>query len=178
MAKNNETTSPELEDAMTPEEKQEYLRRNEGDILSGLLEAAGYKDCEDETYPVEIIRGGRVLFSFRIRPLSELEYSKCREKHTKYTRNRAMGNVRVVDKADATGYRSELIYQATVPEDREKVWNNQAAWKALNVVTGIDLIDKVLKAGEKDRLCDRVDEISGYGAEEIKADSEVESAKN
>jgi len=61
-------------------------------------------------------------------------------------------------------YRSALIYQATVDEDREKIWNNKDAWKELNVLNGIDLIEKTLLAGEKDAVLELVDKISGYTA--------------
>ena len=47
-------------------------------------------------------------------------------------------------------------------EDREKIWNNREAWTRLSVVNGIDLIDVILKSGEKDAIIDKLDEISGY----------------
>ena len=50
----------------------------------------------------------------------------------------------VSENTDSGKYRSALIYQATIEEDREKTWNNKEAWKA-QMMTGIDLIDKVLK---------------------------------
>ena len=59
-------------------------------------------------------------------------------------------------------YRSQLIYEATVDEDREKIWDNRAAWNKLNVLNGIDLVEVVLKAGEKDAILEKLDEISGY----------------
>lgn len=63
---------------------------------------------------------------------------------------------------DAARYRAQLIYEATVEEDRDKIWDNRDAWKNLNVLNGIDLVEVVLKSGEKDEILSKLDEISGY----------------
>lgn len=139
------------------------MRTYEDDILGGLLAAADYINDEDEIVPIEIARNGVVLIKFRIRPLSEEEYVKCKNRHTKYIRNKQIG-IKIPEDTDTAMYRNALIYQATIPEDREKVWDNKAAWKKLDVLNGTELIGKVLKAGEKDAVCDKIDTISGYSA--------------
>ncbi len=146
---------------MTEEENKAQLRTYETDILKGLLTAAAFKTEEENIHPVEIARNGVVLFTFRIRPLSEEEYHLCKDKNTKYTRNKQLG-IKFPEETNTIRYRSALIYQATVDEDRERVWNNKSAWKELNVLNGIDLIDKVLLAGEKDAVLELIDKISGY----------------
>lgn len=148
---------------LTEEANKGQLRAHESDILKGLLAAANYETEEQNIQPIDIARNGKVLFSFRIRPLSEEEYQTCKEKNTKYVRNKQLG-IRFPEDTNSVRYRSSLIYQATIEEDREKTWNNKEAWKALNVLTGIDLIDKVLLAGEKDAVLEKLDEISGYSA--------------
>ena len=148
---------------LTEEENKGQLRTYENDILKGLLAAANYETEEENIHPIEIARNGVVLFTFHIRPLSEEEYQKCKDKNTKYVRNKQLG-IKFPENTDSVRYRSALIYQATTKEDREKIWDNKEAWKALNVLTGIDLIDKVLLAGEKDAVLEKLDEISGYSA--------------
>ena len=148
---------------MTEEENKGQLRTYENDILKGLLAAANYKTEEDNIHPVEIARNGVVLIKFHIRPLSEEEYQTCKEKNTKYVRNKQLG-IKFPEDTNSVRYRSALIYQATVDEDREKIWNNKDAWKELNVLNGIDLIEKTLLAGEKDAVLELVDKISGYTA--------------
>lgn len=156
---------------MTSEENNALIRTYEDDILSGLLSAASFETDENEITPIEIIRNGVVLIKFSIRPLSEGEYNKCRNKYTKYVRNKQLG-VKIAENTDTEAYRSALIYQATIPEDRAKIWDNKAAWEKLDVLSGVELISRVLKAGEKDSVCDKLDEISGYSM------TEVEVAKN
>lgn len=146
---------------MTEEENKGQLRIYENDILKGLLAAAAFKTEEDNIHPVEIARNGVVLFTFRIRPLSEEEYHQCKDKNTKYVRNKQLG-IKFPETTDSVRYRSSLVYQATVEEDRTKIWDNKEAWKELNVLSGIDLIDKILLAGEKDAVLEIVDKISGY----------------
>lgn len=152
---------------MTEKENKAQLRTYENDILKGLLAAAAFKTEEENTHPVEITRNGVVLFTFRVRPLSEEEYYQCKEKNTKYVRNKQLG-IKFPEHTDGTRYRSALIYQATIDEDRERVWNNGDAWKALNVLNGIDLVDKILLAGEKDEVLEIIDKISGYSTMEEK----------
>ena len=148
---------------LTEEENKGQLRTYEDDILKGLLAAANYKTEEDNIHPVEIVRNGVVLIKFHIRPLSEEEYQTCKEKNTKYVRSKQLG-IKFPEDTNSVRYRSALIYQATIDEDREKIWNNKDAWKELNVLNGIDLIEKTLLAGEKDAVLELVDKISGYTA--------------
>lgn len=164
-----------IQDAdLTKEEAISQFRTYEGDILKGLLAAADFREGENNITPIEIVRGGVVLFTFRLRPLSEEEYNLCKEKNTKYVRNKQLG-IKFPEDTNATRYRSQLIYEATVEEDRSKVWDNKEAWRAptINVTNGIDMIDKVLRAGEKDAVLNRIDEISGYSStpEEIAKNS-------
>ena len=162
MASNTEkNTAPIEEVEMTQEENDGMLRTYENDILGGLLAAAGYKENEEEIHPVEIAREGTVYFRFHIRPLSEDEYHKCKDKYTKYKRNKQL-SIRFPEDTDTVRYRSALIYEATVPEDRAKLWDNKDAWKSLDVLSGVELIGRVLKAGEKDAVLDLIDSISGY----------------
>ena len=167
MAENEKTTKgtviPEAD--LTEEESKAQLRTYEADILKGLLAAADFREDEEGLVPIEIARGGVVLFTFRIRPLSEEEYNRCKEKNTKYVRNKQLG-IKFPEDTNATRYRSQLIYVATVEEDRAKVWDNKEAWRApkINVTNGIDMIDKVLRAGEKDAVLNKIDDISGYSS--------------
>lgn len=152
----------EREPETDQETAQETLRTYENDILGGLLAAAGFSEDENEIVPIEIRRNGVTYLRFRIRPLSEEEYERCRELHTRYVKNKHFGGIRIPENTDNAKYRSELIYTATVAEDREKIWDNKAAWKKLDVMSGRELIGRVLKPGEKDAIIDRLDEISGY----------------
>lgn len=163
MAESKEIKKTVIEDAeLTADEEKGQLRTFEGDILRGLLAAADFAD-EDSTVEIEITRRDVTLFKFRIRPLSEDEYNNCKKRNTKYVRNRQLG-IKFPEDTNATRYRSQLIYEATVEEDRAKVWDNKEAWRApqINVTNGIDMIDKVLLAGEKDAVLTKLDLISGY----------------
>lgn len=159
-----EPTDSNIEDVeMDNETDKSMMRAYEDDILGGLLAAANYMNDEDEIVPIEIARNGVVLIKFRIRPLSEDEYTKCKERHTKYVRNKNVG-IKVPEDVNASAYRSALIYEATVAEDRAKLWDNKEAWKKLDVVSGYEVVNKALKPGEKDAVLNKLDEISGYSS--------------
>lgn len=156
-------TTPVEEIEMGAEADKNLIRSYEDDILGGLLAAANFQNDEDEIVPIEIARNGVVLLKFRIRPLSEDEYSKCKNRYTKYVRNKQIG-IKLPEDTDSVMYRNALIYQATVDEDRTKLWDNKEAWRKLDVINGVELIGKVLKAGEKDAVLEKIDEISGYNS--------------
>ena len=156
----------------SPEEVKTDLRLNEESLLDNLLSAANYKEDDDETVEIVINRKGKDLFSFHIHPLSEDDFARCRKKCTKYVKSKTNAGIRVPEELDAVRYRCRLSYEATVEEDRKKIWENKALWKAKDLVTGIEAVDVLLKAGEKNAICDKLDEISGYDM------SEEDVAKN
>lgn len=151
----------------TEEETRNQMRLNEEDMIQGLIAAANFS--EEETKTIEVIRGGKTYFRFRIHPLSSEEYDKCRKRHTKYVRNKRLG-MTMPDETNRVKYQSEIIYRATVEEDRVKLWDNKQVWKALNakvdhIMNGLDVIENVLKAGEKDQILQEIDKLSGYDDE-------------
>lgn len=167
-------TMPELYDenpAGVESTKQEEVLMNEGELLRGLIEAGNEKDSESTYRKIQIRRGGALKFAFRIRPVSEEESLACHEHATRFA-PRKRGQPKQEIETNVAKFRSWLIYTATVDEDRAKTWDNKKAQEALNVLQGVDLIDAVLLPGEKDRIIDAINEISGYG------DDLEETAKN
>lgn len=168
-------TQQEIEEYETNEEETKaVIRANEEDFIQGLLKAAEY--TTEETQRIEIVRGGKLYFAFSIRPLSAEEYDKCRQKNTKYVRNKQFG-VKVPENTNRVKYQSQVIYTATVDEDKKKLWDNRKIWDALNakndrVINGLDVIEITLKAGEKDKILEAIDKLSGYD------DELEETAKN
>lgn len=140
--------------------KQEELLSIEDSVLNGILGAV--KDNEDDVTTIEIARKGKTYFKFDIRGLSEKMYNDLHDQATKFKKARNMGGVKVPEETDTARFRSLLIYHATVKGDREKLWDNKEAWNALGVINAHSMIDKVLKAGEKNAIVDKIDEISGY----------------
>lgn len=153
------------------ETTQEEILMNESDLLRGLIEAGTEKDNENSYKKIQIKRNGVLKFEFRIRPLSEEESLACHDHATKFA-PRKKGQPKREIETNVAKFRSWLIYTATVDEDRAKTWDNKVAQEALNVLQGADMIDAVLLSGEKDRVIDVINEISGY-SENIE-----ETAKN
>ena len=93
------------------------------------------------------------------------------KKHTKYVRNKQIG-VKFAEETDNAKFRSSLIYHATVEEDRNKLWDNKQVWNGLiaqghQIVTALDVIEAVLLGGEKDRIIDEINKMSGFNSENI-----------
>ena len=146
------------------EERKEVLTQhfNEETILkdvAGVLEAM---ETVIEYEIFEVIRNNKKLFSFRVRGLDDNEFEKCREQATKVVKDRRLGSVAVPREFNSAKFNSLLIYTATHPDDKKAIWDNKELWKEAKVVTGWQLIDKVLKRGEKDQCIDLIEKLSGY----------------
>ena len=150
---------------------QEEILMDENAMLRGLIEAGKEKDDESTYRKIQIKRGGVLKFVFRIRPVSEEESIKCHDHATKFA-PRKRGQPKREIETNQSLFRSWLIYTATVDEDRKMLWDNRKAQEALDVLSGVDMIDAVLLSGEKDRIIDVINEISGYD------DDMEETAKN
>jgi len=142
----------------------EEVLMNEDDMLRGLLEAANFKNDKGNYKKIQVVRNKKLLFEFRIRPLEEEEIHDCRKRATKYIKNPAGKNLpKVEGDTDYCLYRSFKIYTATIEEDKPKIWDNPKLKSQLGALTPTDIIDQILLAGEKDWICDVIDELSGYG---------------
>ena len=167
-------TMPEMYEEQTDgveQPSQEQILMSESELLRGLIEAGTEKDSEAAYERIQIRRNGKLKFEFRIRPISEDESLACHDPATKFA-PRKRGQPKREIETNMSKFRSWLIYTATVDEDRAKLWDNKQAQQAFNVLQGVDLIDCVLLSGEKDRIIDRINEISGY------SDEADETAKN
>ena len=104
------------------------------------------------------------MLEFRIRPISEDESQECWRKATKFAPYKP-GQPKKAIETNTSLFRSHLIYTATVEDDRAKTWDNRQAQAAFQIFQGVDMIDRVLLAGEKSRVIDVIDEISGFDDE-------------
>lgn len=153
-----------------PEDMDQQAEYN---LLASLLEAADFKSNETR---IEIKRGGKFLFAFSIHPLSENDLLEARKKATSYMPNPAGKNLPAIEKETDPGkFRAWVIFMATSDEDKKKIWGDKELMKQLNVLNPVDTIDRLLTAGEKDAVRATVENISGYGSDNVSAE---EFAKN
>ena len=150
----------------------------EYDLVKALLEASSFKTSEDEITTVEIKRSGKFLFEVRIRPLSDADVKQARKQAGIYKpnpTNKKLGSVKV-DTDDAK-FGSWLIYLATVDEDKNKIWGNQAIMSKFGLMQPWESVDVLLKTGEKADLLETVFKISGLDDDDESSDEEI-YAKN
>lgn len=143
------------------EDKKEYLSQNEDIILrdiAGVLEAMDAKE-DYETFKVK--RRGKELFSFRVRGLTAEERERCRDDATKMVKNKRLGGIAIPADFDSAKFGSLLIVTATHPEDKKFLWDNKELMQKANVLAPWQLVDKVLLSGEKDRIIELIEHLSG-----------------
>lgn len=102
-----DTAKQDVREQETDEEDtKKLIRMNEEDLIQGLIDASEF--VSEEMQRIEIIREGRLFFSFHIRPLSSEEYEKCKKKHTKYVRNKQLG-IKLPEDTDRIKYQSAIM---------------------------------------------------------------------
>lgn len=139
----------------------------EYDLVAALLEAADYKNSDDEILEVEICRKGKFLFKVRIHPISDADVKKAQKEAGVYKpnpTNKKLGRIKVDQENDKLA--SWLIYLATTDEDQEKIWGNKNIMSKYGLMQNWESVDTLLKKGEKDDLLEKVFEISGMNDEE------------
>lgn len=182
-AKNDvlENEKTEIEKTGLPSEEQVLMSQE--DLIAGLLKAAEYETDEKMMQPVQIKRNGVLLFEFNVHPLGEKEMQKIRKQSIKTYKNPAGRHLPQIEgdvKLDE--FRSRKIYAATSDSDRAKLWDNpkvKAGLKAQgkDIIEDWEIIDAVLMAGEKVKISEIIDNISGYNDDEEELEL-VEYAKN
>ena len=138
--------------------KEVDLEKAEQDIVNALLEAGSWR--KDETRREIIIRrNDRDVFTFNIEPVDEDTFRKCRRQNTRNKGKRT-------EELDDARFLSQLIFTATVEEDKDRLWRNTAIQKKLNVQNAVDVVNYVLKPGEKTKIAEVIADISGYEDED------------
>lgn len=155
----------------------------EFDLIGGFLRAA--EMIKGETTPIEIRRNGELLIKFNIHALTAHDLKAAKKKATTMMPNPANKKLPPIEKSsDRVIYESYLIYLATTAEDRANLWDNPEIKKQFNVMEGYELIDVALYAGEKSRIIDAIDTISGFdgdtfeNAETMAENENIETSKN
>lgn len=164
------------EDSLPYAESEAQQNRAFATIMQGMMEAAKFQLTNFKN--IEIARHGQMFFSFRIRPLTEKEYEYCKNKATKFVRNKQLG-MKFPESSNNVKYRALLIYKATDAEDRKRTWDNKKLWDALlaqghDIATGTDVIDAVLMPGEKAAVVAEIDKLSGFENENLEEVSDPE----
>lgn len=158
------------------EVKKDSLLEAEDTILrdiGGVLEAM---ETITEYRPFEVVRDGKKLFSFRVRGLDDEEMERCRDHATKVVKDRRLGSLAVPRDFNVAKFNSLVIYTATHPDDRKALWDNKTLWEKAGAVAGWQVIDKVLRRGEKEAVIELIERLSGYNGEE--GESLEETLKN
>lgn len=174
MANSEKNIVTEIDTELTEEQKNEEIRKAEPDLLARLKQAGKFRDDPKQWKEVPVIRENDegkpfVLFTFRVRPLSREEAQQVRNDHMPLIKNRQTGlSVRDAANFNQADYECDLIYRATVEEDRKKIWNDRSLWNYYNVLSGPMLVSAILQSGDVYRAIVAINDASGYDMDESK----------
>lgn len=167
-------------ETVTGLETAKNRKEAEYDLVTGLLAAAEFKTAEENITEVEIKRNGRYLFTVHLRPISEPELRMARKKAITYMPNPQNKKLPPIEKdLDVAKFNSWIIYLGTTEEDQKKIWGNPNIMEKYSLAQPVDTIDILLTYGEKMRLSELVDDISGVNDEGTTGETTGETyAKN
>jgi hypothetical protein len=113
---------------------------------------------------ITIERGGVPTgIVFTVHSLKENEFTDARDQCTYHPRER-FGDIRdLTGDVNQAQFHALIVYTATEPEDRARLWDNRAVWQKLSAVNGPDVVSMVLDAGELNGVYSKIEQISGYG---------------
>ena len=142
-------------------ESSTNFEQDEKSIVKALLEAADYKTGnEDNTKKIFVKKqsGG----------LSQSEIQAAAKKATKQIPNPAGPKYpKISGERSTTEYHNNLIYTATVDEDKQRIWGNNDIKQKFNIFDDADCVDILLNAGTKSKIVDEVLKLSGFDGEDI-----------
>lgn len=174
------STKEKVENAREATAMDAVSKEEEFDYISGFFRAAEL--ITENTTPIVIQRDGVKLFEFSVHALTGNDARTAKKKASTYMPNPNNKKLPpIVKEINEIIYQSYLIYLATTAEDRKKYWDNSVLRDKFGVMEGYELIDKVLLPGEKAKVLDEIDTLSGYGfsdMDEEEEDNEIETAKN
>lgn len=148
-----------------PEDERIAILEDEKELLNGLLAAADFKNDDGLRKLIRINRNGRLYFAFRICPISDEEATQIRRNHTRYYDNPRGANLpKIPGETDEDAVIREVIYKATIKEDRARVWDNPEMKNKLQIINGADAVNLLLLPGEIETVHNEISKISGYGA--------------
>mgnify|MGYP003234888711 CR=1 FL=1 len=148
-------------------ESSTNFEQDEKSLVKALLEAADYKTGNEDSIKKIFVKkqSGETLFSFRIRGLSQSEIQAAA---TKQIPNPAGPKYpKISGERSTTEYHNNLIYTATVDEDKQRIWGNNDIKQKFNIFDETDCVDILLNAGTKSKVVDEILKLSGFDGEDV-----------
>ena len=144
------------------------------DLVSALLEAASYREADDNIVEAEIKRKGKVLFCVNVHPIGETETRLARKRATTMMPHPDNKKLPQIEKEfNNAKFKSWVIYLATTEEDQAKIWGNTTVMGKFQLHEPWESIDVLLTVGEKNKLFELVTKISGLDDDEDVVDQET-----
>ena len=164
-------SEPQLPDSISVKQSVQDAEYN---LVEALLEAADYSN---DVVNAEIRRKGKLLFTVHVRPLGDKETRKARKKATTMLANPGGRKLpKIEGEFNPELFNSWLIYLATTDEDRKLIWGNKTVMAKYDILQPVEMVDILLKSGEKDNLVELVAKISGM--DDSDAETLEDYAKN
>jgi len=173
--------------ARTPEQERAYYAAAEPDILAGLFgaideAAVAVVVCTFPRFKFPLLDDGRQILDesgqprtepMRIRFLkqSDADIEAAQRRATTWVQNPDVRNGPRVEQVNQARMRSWVIYNATVPEDKAAYWDRKEVVQRLRAGNGVEVVDRLLDAGEK---LQAVNAIYGHSGLMNQPESEVE----
>lgn len=143
------------------------------ELIERLFMAANYKEAADSIVEIDITRNGMFLFTLHLHPIGDDDVAKANKEAAIKVRNPNGKHLpKIQTDSDKSKYKSWLIYLATTEADQKQIWGNPVLMSKLGIFQPWESIDKLLTLGDKNKLVDKIAEISGLDDEDEDMDEE------
>jgi len=170
----------EVEESVTGLDTASDRKEAEYDLVTGLLTALEYKTSEKNIVRYEVREKGegdklgKLLFAVHLTPISYADIRAARKKSTIYMPNPNGKKLPPIERErNDVVFNAYLIYLATVPEDRQKIWGNPAVMAKTMVKETFENIPLLLDAGNMDKMLKVIFEVSGLSDDDEDMDLET-----
>ena len=131
------------------------LEQADRDIADALIASVGLRpDANEKLVQISIPRGDKMSIDFEVGSLNTDQLQKCYRQNTK---NRGLRT----EEIQWARLNAQILFEATVDNDKEKLWKNKKLWKTWNLTNGVDCVRKLLTDAEIEAVVKEITDLSG-----------------
>lgn len=130
------------------------------DIVARLTRARKRRGVATRLINIRDVDTNEVTFSFTVKGIDDKIIERATNESTVYVDTE--GNKLPEGRVEQVGYRCRVIFEATIDEDKQRVWSNPRVLDDYGTLDPIDVINDALLPGEKIGVFSVIADLSGF----------------
>ena len=131
------------------------IEQTDRDIADALIASVALRpDANEKLVSIQIPRGDKMSINFKIGSINTDQLQKCYRQNTK---NRGLRT----EEVQWSRLNAQILFEATVEEDRTRLWQNKKLWKTWNLTNGVECVRKLLTDAEIEAVVKEITDLGG-----------------